>query len=471
MNTNYEYDAVVVGSGPNGLSAAITLVRNGFSVLVLEAQKKIGGGTRTEAFTEPGFLHDVCSAVHPMALASPFFRQLPLDKHGLSFIHPEIPLAHPLPDGNVIVLDRSYEKTASLLGKDKDSYLKLYSSFIDRTEDIFDQLVGPFRFPKDPILALKFASVALLSAKSIAESFKSEEAKALWAGLAAHSILPLNKATTSAVALVLGLAAHRYGWPIAKGGSQSIATALASYFLKAGGEIRTEVKVNSIKKIPSSRWVFFDLTPRQIMNIKDLELGASVRKQLSSFRYGPGIYKVDWALKESIPWRNPACKQAGTVHVGGGFKDISLSEQLVWRNGISEKPFVLLSQPSLFDSSRAPAGKHTAWAYCHVPHASEVDMTRLIEKQIERYAPGFRDCILARHMMNARSMEAYNSNYIGGDITGGVTDLRQLFTRPLFHWNPYRLNKSTYICSSSTPPGAGVHGLCGYYAASSLKSF
>lgn len=469
MDSNLKYDAVVVGSGPNGLSAAITLARKGVSVLVLEARNTIGGGARSEALTLPGFIHDVCSAVHPMGLASPFFKELPLEDHGLSFVHPDIPLAHPLSGGRAAILERSFQQTAQSFAKDRDAYLRIFSPFLPRVDDLFEDLIGPFRFPRYPFLALNFARFALQSAQGLAgRSFQTEEAKALWAGLAAHSILPLRTVSTSAIALVLGLVGHAYGWPFAKGGSQSIPDALASYLRSLGGEIRTGVTVSSMKDIPECRWVFLDMTPNKIVNIEGLELSGCVRKQLQNFRYGPGVFKIDFALKEAIPWTNKNCARAGTVHVGGTLSEITASEEAAYKGHLSDEPFVLVAQPSLFDSTRAPAGKHVAWAYCHVPNASEVDRSEVIEKQIEKYAPGFRDCILARHTKNAREMERYNANYFGGDITGGVTDLRQLFTRPLLRLNPYQLNKNVFICSASSPPGAGVHGLCGYYSASNV---
>jgi len=469
VDSNLKYDAVVVGSGPNGLSAAITLARKGVSVLVLEARNTIGGGARSEALTLPGFIHDVCSAVHPMGLASPFFKELPLEDHGLSFVHPDIPLAHPLSGGRAAILERSFQQTAQSFAKDRDAYLRIFSPFLPRVDDLFEDLIGPFRFPRYPFLALNFARFALQSAQGLAgRSFQTEEAKALWAGLAAHSILPLRTVSTSAIALVLGLVGHAYGWPFAKGGSQSIPDALASYLRSLGGEIRTGVTVSSMKDIPECRWVFLDMTPNKIVNIEGLELSGCVRKQLQNFRYGPGVFKIDFALKEAIPWTNKNCARAGTVHVGGTLSEITASEEAAYKGHLSDEPFVLVAQPSLFDSTRAPAGKHVAWAYCHVPNASEVDRSEVIEKQIEKYAPGFRDCILARHTKNAREMERYNANYFGGDITGGVTDLRQLFTRPLLRLNPYQLNKNVFICSASSPPGAGVHGLCGYYSASNV---
>lgn len=468
------YDAVVVGAGPNGLAAAIALAREGLSVVVLEAQATIGGGTRSQELTEPGFIHDVCSAVHPMALASPFLKSLPLHEHGLAFVHPTLPLAHPLSDGRVATLERSLDNTAQALGVDAQSYRRLLKSFVENADTVVADLLGPLRVPKHPLLALRFGVRALAPTQYLANAlFQSEEARALWAGVSAHSMLPLTRLASSATAMLLVTAGHAYGWPFVQGGSQNIANAMASYLHTLGGEIVTGVRVTSVKDIPPAKVVLFDLTPRQILAIEGLQLPDGYRRRLQRYRYGPGVFKIDWALKEAIPWRSQACRHAGTVHVGGNLAQIALSERSAWNGVVSEKPFVLVAQPSLFDSTRSPIGKHTAWAYCHVPRGSTVNQTAAIENQIEAYAPGFRECILARHTMNSHEFEVYNSNAVGGDILGGVTDLWQLFFRPVAALDPYRLpGGNYYICSSSTPPGPGVHGLCGYFAAqSALRRF
>jgi phytoene dehydrogenase-like protein len=466
-------DAIVVGSGPNGLAAAVALARAGYSVRVIEARDTIGGGTRTAELTLPGFHHDVCSAVHPMAVASPFFQELPLAEHGLEWIHPPLPFAHPLADGAAAFLARSIDETADALGDDARPYRKLMAPLVAGASNLFRELVGPFRFPRHPILAARFGLRGLRSGVGMAESyFQGEPAKALIAGLAAHSQLPLEKIPSAAVALMLGLAGHAVGWPIPRGGSQRIADALASILRDAGGEIEIDRPVGSLDKLPPSRTILLDVTPRQILNLAGNRLSPRYRRRLERYRYGMGVFKLDWALDAPIPWRAEACRRAGTVHIGGTLAEIATSESQTWNGELAERPFVLLAQPTLFDSTRAPPGKHIAWGYCHVPHGSTVDMTERIESQIERFAPGFRDVVLGRHAMNTAAMENYNANYVGGDINGGVQDLWQLFGRPVLRWNPYATPvKGLYICSSSTPPGGGVHGLCGYFAAKSAIRF
>src|SRR5262245_20537270 len=455
------YDAIVVGSGPNGLGAAVALARAGRFVLVLEAADTIGGGTRSAELTLPGFLHDVCSAIHPMALASPFFRELPLAEHGLEWIHPPLPLAHPLDDGTAAVLDRSVDVTAAAQGPDADAYLRLMRPLVRGSEHLFRELVGPFRIPRHPILAARFAWRGLRSGVGLAEKyFVTEPAKALMAGLAGHGQLPLEWRPGAAVALMLGAAGHAVGWPMPRGGSRKIAEALASILRQAGGEIETGRRVESLSELHPARVILLDLTPRQVLAIAGERLPDGYSRRLARYRYGMGVFKIDWALDGPIPWRAEACGRAGTVHLGGTLDEIASAERLTWAGEHPDRPFVLLAQPSLFDPSRAPAGKHTAWAYCHVPHGSAVDMTDRIEAQVERFAPGFRDRILARHVMNPAAMEKYNANYVGGDINGGVQDLKQLFSRPVMSLNPYATPADgIYICSSSTPPGGGVHGL------------
>lgn len=461
-----DYDAVVVGSGPNGLSAAITLQQAGLSVLLLEAKNKIGGGLRTEELTLPGFQHDVCSAIHPMAAASPFFQTLPLDKFGLEYIYPPIAAAHPFDDGTAALLARSVDDTAKLLGADAKAYIQLLVPVIQSWPAIVDDLLSPLRIPKHPLLMAQFGKTAIQSALSVAKRFKEKEARGFWGGMAAHSIQPLSNAATAAIALVLMAVGHTHGWPMPKGGSQSIANALANYFVSLGGKIETNTTIGSMQQLPSSHAVLFDVTPRQLLQIAGHKFSSLYKWQLEKYRYGMGVFKIDWALDAPIPFKAAGCSGAGTVHIGNTIEEIAASEQASTNGDHPGKPFVLLAQQSLFDATRAPAGKHTAWAYCHVPNGSTVDRTEAIEKQVERFAPGFRERIIGRHVMNTTQLQDYNANYIGGDINGGIIDLGQLFTRPALRWSPYRTSsKGLYICSSSTPPGGGVHGMCGYNAA------
>lgn len=461
-----EYDAVVVGSGPNGLAAAILMQQNGLSVLLIEGKETIGGGMRSAEITLPGYLHDICSAIHPLAVSSPFFETLPLAEHGLEFIYPDIAAAHPFDDGSSAILKHSIEETASQFGIDQKAYTNLIQPVVKNWPLIAPDALGPLNIPKHPIAMARFGLKALRLASSIAGSFNTEKAKGLFAGMAAHGMQPLTNLSSAATALVLMSAAHLKGWPLPKGGSQKIANALASYFVSLGGKIETDTYITSLDQLPSSRAVLFDITPSQLLQIAGHRFSSIYKWQLQHYRYGMGIFKIDWALDSQIPFTNELCKQAGTVHLGNTFAEIALSEKSAWNGHIAEKPFVLMAQQSLFDSSRAPEGKHTAWAYCHVPGGSTVDMTETIEQQVERFAPGFRDRILARHTMNSVQVEEYNPNYIGGDINGGAFDLGQLFIRPALRWSPYRTSaKGLYICSSSTPPGGGVHGMCGYHAA------
>ena len=462
-----DYDAVVVGSGPNGLAAAITLQQQGLSVLLLEAKSTIGGGMRSAELTLPGFVHDVCSAIHPMAVASPFFRTLPLENFGLEYLNPTYAAVHPFDDGTAAILHTSIEQTARSLGVDAEVYQKLMTPLHQHQDEILPFILGPLRFPKQPFVMANFGVRALQPATLLAKTvFKTKEAKGLLAGMAAHAMLPLNKLATSAVALVLMMAAHRNNWPIPKGGSQQIANALGGYFTSLGGTIETNVNITSLQQLPSSHAVLFDVTPKQLLQIAGHTFSSLYQWQLKRFRYGMGVYKIDWALGEPIPFTAQECKQTGTVHIGNRIEDIAFGEQQTWRGKHAEKPFVLLAQQSLFDSSRAPEGKQTAWAYCHVPNGSTRNMTSIIEQQVERFAPGFKDCILAKHEMNTEAMHEYNANYIGGDINGGAQIITQLFTRPALRLSPYKTSaKGLYICSSSTPPGGGVHGMCGYHAA------
>jgi phytoene dehydrogenase-like protein len=461
-----DFDAVVVGSGPNGLAAAITMQQAGLSVLLIEGKDTIGGGLRTAELTLPGFLHDVCSAIHPMAAISPFFSTLPLAEHGLEFIYPDVAAAHPFDDGSAAVLKKSLEETALSLGSDADTYLKLMRPVVKGLPLLAPDILGPLRFPKHPLIMARFGLDALTSATFLAKRFHTQQARGLWAGMAAHAIQPLTNLTSSAIGLVLLASAHMQGWPLPKGGSFSIAKALAAYFESIGGKIETGLYVRSLSQLPSARALLFDITPRQLMAIAGDRFSPLYKWQLRHYRYGMGVFKIDWALDGPIPFTAPACRQAGTVHLGNTLEEIAAGELASYKGQHPEKPFVLLAQQSLFDASRAPEGKQTAWAYCHVPHGSQADMTEIIENQVERVAPGFKKIILARHTMNTAQIEAYNPNYIGGDINGGIIDIGQLYTRPALRWSPYKTSaKGIYICSSSTPPGGGVHGMCGYHAA------
>lgn len=456
----------MIGSGPNGLSAAIAMQQAGLSVLLLEGKETIGGGLRSAEITLPGYLHDICSAIHPLAAASPYFTTLPLQEHGLEFIYPGVAAAHPFDDGTAAVLKNPITETAQLLGEDAGNYTKLIQPLVKIWPAIAADLLGPLHFPKHPVSMAQFGLPALTSASYLSRKFTTAKAKALWAGMAAHSIQPLANAATSAIGLVLMITAHVKGWPVPKGGAQSIANALASYFLSLGGKIETGQYIRSLDQLPNAKALLFDVTPKQLLEIAGDRFSPIYKKQLQRYQYGMGVFKVDWALSEPVPFTANECRSAGTVHIGNTLEEIVESERLSSRGVHPGKPFVLLAQPGVFDNSRAPAGKHTAWAYCHVPHGSTVDMTTSIEDQVERFAPGFRDCILGRHTMNTAQMEAYNPNYIGGDINGGILNLRQLYTRPAIRWSPYTTPaKGIYICSSSTPPGGGVHGMCGYHAA------
>jgi phytoene dehydrogenase-like protein len=461
------YDAVVVGSGPNGFAAAITMAKAGYKVALYEAKDTLGGGMRTKELTLPGFKHDVCSAIQPLGMASPFFRELPLEKFGLTWIQPDAPLAHPL-DDRAVVMERGLEQTAHSLDIDGEAYNHLFSGFVNNSNKLVESFLAPLiRIPQYPFLMARFGLYALRSCTMLANQlFKTKEAKALFAGLAAHSILPLNAPATASFGLVLGMLGHAVGWPIPKGGSQSIADALASYFKSLGGEIFINHEIKTLSELPKAKAIFLDTTPTQFVNMTRGQLPSSYLNAINRFRYGAGVFKIDYALSEPVPWKDRTCLRAGTVHVGGTLEEIAQSEHDMSQGRHAQRPYVLVAQQSLFDSSRAPAGKHTLWAYCHVPNGSPVDMTEQVENQIERFAPGFKDIVLARHTMNTQQMQAYNPNYLGGDINGGAADLWQLFKRPVLSVSPYRTPlKNVYLCSSSTPPGGGVHGMCGYHAA------
>ena len=468
FNMPIEYDAVVVGSGPNGLAAAITMARAGCSVLVCEANATIGGGARSAELTLPGFVHDVCSAVHPLAAGSPFFRTLPLQRFGLEWIQPEIPLAHPLDDGSAARLYKDVDLTADSLGIDGPAYRRLMKPLALRWQNLANEFLQPMlHFPQHPITLARFGIPAICPATFLAKFlFRHEPARALFAGIAAHSFLPLEAPVSSAFALVLGLAGHAVGWPIPRGGSQQIANALAGYLRELGGSIEVNCRVESLKQLPKSRTVLLDISVWEFLRIAGQQLPSRYRRRLESFRHAPGIFKIDYALSEPIPWKAEACRRAGTIHLGGGIDEIAAAEREVVRGKIPERPFVLVAQQSLFDETRAPRGQHTLWAYCHVPFNCGTDMSDQIESQIERFASGFRDCILARHTIAAADLARSNPNLAGGDINGGAANLTQLIARPVLSPTPYRTPlPGVYLCSASAPPGGGVHGMCGYHAA------
>ncbi|MGH7619477.1 MAG: phytoene desaturase family protein [Gemmatimonadaceae bacterium] len=462
-------DAIVVGSGPNGLAAAITLARAGRSVRLYEAEPIIGGGMRSAELTEPGFTHDICSTIHSLALVSPFFKALPLAGHGLAFLHPTVPLAHPLDDGTAVVVRRSVDETASALSShDARAYRRLFEPFVEHSADLMDALLGPPGW-RHPWLMTRFGVRAIQSASGLANrAFDDDRTRAMFAGVAAHSMVPLDMLATAGYGLALLIAAHAVGWPVARGGSQALANALASYFRSLGGEIVTDERVESLDRLPAARAVLCDVTPRQFLRIAGDRTPSSYARRLRRYRYGPGIFKMDWALSAPVPWHARDCRDAGTVHLGGTLGEIAASERASWSGRSEERPYVLVVQASQCDPSRAPAGKHTLWAYCHVPHGSTEDMRARIEAQIERYAPGFRECISARSAMYPADLERHNANLVGGDIAGGAADFAQFIARPVLSLNPYKTPvDGVYLCSSSTPPGIGVHGMCGYYAARS----
>jgi phytoene dehydrogenase-like protein len=468
MATNSSFDAVVVGAGPNGLAAAITLARAGLSVQLIEAQSIVGGGTHTIELTLPGFYHDVCASVLATALVSPFMRSLPLEQHGVTWVQPDIPVSHPLDGGSAAVVHRSLEETADGLGTDGKAYRRLFKPLLRDWQKIMGEILGPLPLPPRHIPALaNFGRWAIQPASTLARhNFRTAAARALFAGMGGHSILPLHWPGTSAFGIVMTLGAHGVGWPVVRGGTQRFADALASIFAAYGGQIILDQRVDSIKQLPPARAVLFDVTPRNFIKIAGDSLPDSYRRSLGRFRYGAGVCKVDYALSGPIPWQDPSCARSGTLHLGGTLEEIETAEAQVGLGEHPEKPYVLLVQPSVFDPTRAPIGKHTAWAYCHVPNGSTLDVSGRIEAQIERFAPGFRDLVLERHVFTATQMESYNSNYVGGDINSGMQDLSQLFTRPVPRRLPYATPlKGVYLCSSSTPPGGGVHGMSGYQAA------
>ena len=458
---------MVVGAGPNGLAAAIVLAQAGRSVLVLEAAEEPGGGARTAALTLPGFVHDVCSAVHPLAVASPFLRRLPLAAHGLEWIQPPVPLAHPLDGGRVVLLERSIAATARRLGPDAGTYHRLMAPLVARWPELLAEVLGPLHVPRHPLLVARFGLLALLPATWLAKAlFCGERARALFAGIAAHATLPLSRPPSAAFGLVLAIPGHALGWPVSRGGSGRISQALVSYLRSLGGQVATGRRVESLDELPRARAVLLDVTPKQVLRLAGARLPRGYQRQLERFQYGLGTFKIDWALDAPVPWQAAECARAATVHLGGTLEEIEAAHQAAWQGVPPERPFVLLAQPSLFDPTRAPPGQHVLWAYCHLPNGSSADMAGRIEAQIERFAPGFRNRILARHTMGPAELEQHNPNLIGGDISGGETTLRQLFFRPALRLVPYATPlDGVFICSSSTPPGGGVHGMCGYHAA------
>jgi phytoene dehydrogenase-like protein len=473
VNRDASLDAVVIGSGPNGLAAAITLARAGRSVRVYEAEATLGGGSRSAELTRPGFVHDVGSTVHALVLLSPFLKTLPLHEYGWTVAHPEAPFGHPLDDGTAVVVERSIDQTADALDtKDARAYRDLIAPFTDAVGDLMEAILGPLSV-RHPLTMASFGRHAIRSAEGLARhTFQSERTRAMLAGVAAHSMVPLDKLATAGYALGLIIGAHAVGWPVTRGGSQQLTNAMAAYLRSLGGELVTNTRIESLAQLPRSRVVLCDVTPRQFLRFAGDRMPRLYRWRLSRYRYGPGVFKMDWALNAPVPWRATQMHRAGTIHLGGTTKEIATAERDVWNGRESERPYVLAVQPSRFDSTRAPVGKHTLWAYCHVPNGSTFDMRERIEGQIERFAPGFRDCIDDRHVMFPADLERGNANLVGGDIAGGAADLAQIFARPVARLNPYTTPlDGVYVCSSSTPPGVGVHGMCGYHAArAALKS-
>lgn len=467
MSRSASFDAVVVGSGPNGLAAAITLARAGRSVRVYEAEPTLGGGSRSAELTRPGFVHDLASTVHALVLLSPFLKDLPLHEYGLTMAQPEAPFAHPLDDGTAVVVERSIAKTAGALdARDASAYQRLLTPFADNVDALMDAILGPLGF-KHPATMASFGRYAIRSAEGLARHyFQSERTHAMLAGVAAHSMVPLDKLATAGYALGLMIAAHTVGWPVTRGGSQQLANAMADHLRSFGGEIVTNTRVESLAQLPRSHVVMCDVTPKQFLRLAGKRAPRLYRWRMSRYRYGPGVFKMDWALNAPVPWRARECDRAGTIHIGGTMAEIATTEREVWEGREPERPYVLAVQATRFDPTRAPSGKHTLWAYCHVPNGSTVDMQERVERQIERFAPGFRECIEDRHVMFPADLERSNANLVGGDIAGGAADIMQMFARPVARFNPYTTPlDNVYLCSSSTPPGIGVHGMCGYHAA------
>lgn len=460
------YDAVVVGSGPNGLTAAIRLAQAGLSTLLVESYERIGGGLRTGELTLPGFHHDICAGIHTMGVVSPYFRELPLAEHGLRWAFPEASVAHPLDDRPAALLEHALADTTAQFTRDAARYTRLIQPFLRNPHGLLRDLLAPLGIPKNPLAMMRFGFYALRPASWLARMFETVEARALLAGCAAHSVLPLDSFGTGAFGLIFLLIGHVERWPAVYGGTEQLAKALASHYLSLGGEIQTGFKVERLEQLPSARAVLFDVSARAFSAIAGDALPAGYRRRLARFAYGPGVFKIDYALSGPIPWKDPRCARASTVHLGGTFEEIAAAEAAVWRGEVPERPYVLLCQQSHADPTRAPAGQHTGYAYCHVPPGCTVDATPYLEAQIERFAPGFRDLVLARHVSTPRDLEAYNPSYIGGAVTGGAAKITQLFTRPVARLDPYSTpNPRLFLCSQDTPPGGGVHGMCGYHAA------
>ncbi len=457
--------ACIIGAGPNGLAAAVVLGQAGLQVDVLEAEATPGGAARTMELTLPGYRHDFGAAVFPLGAGSPFFSSLPLRDYGLEWIHSSAPLAHPLDDGTAVMLERDLSDTEASLGVDGKVWRKLIETFVDRWSEFARDVLRPVpAFPKHPWLMARFGMSAILPARTIAHRFRNERTQALFAGLAAHSFLSLDEPLSAAPGLLMAVLAHAVGWPIPRGGSQSLTDALCRYLATLGGKVKISSRVETLSALPGYDLLLCDVTPRQLLKLAEERLSDHYKHRLQAYRYGPGVFKVDYALHAPIPWKVSDCERAATLHLGGGFDEIAASEQAVRDGRHADRPFVLLAQPSLFDSSRAPQGKHTAWAYCHVPNRSNIDVLSKLEDQIERFAPGFRDCVATRHVSSPADLERMDANLVGGDIAGGVMDIRQFLFRPT--WKHYATSaKDIYICSSSTPPGGGVHGMCGYHAA------
>lgn len=464
-----KYDAVIIGSGPNGLSAAITLARAGYKVIIFEAQEKVGGGCRTEQLTLPGFMHDVCSSVHPLAHDSAFFKTVHLDTLGLKWIYPDIAAAHPFDDNSASFINNSFQESAESMKEDASQYEKIIKPLIEDWEKISIDALAPLRIPQHPFHLFKFGIKGLQSASGfIMRYFEGERARSFFAGMAAHGIQSPDNLFTAAIGIILCVLAHKTGWPFPETGSRKIIDALKDSFCSLGGEVVTNSRITSMSELPGYKVCLFDITPFQLLKIKGLKLPYGYEYQLKKYKYGPGVFKIDYAIQEPIPFKAKECRIAGTIHLGGMSDEIIEAENIVMNGGHPEKPFLLLAQTSLFDKTRSPDGKHTVWVYTHVPNGSSTDMTERIENQIERFAPGFKEIILDKHIMNPADFQNYNENYVGGDINGGLQNWRQLFTRPVISLNPYKVPaEGVYICSSSTPPGGGVHGLCGLYAAQS----
>lgn len=464
-----DYDSVIVGAGPNGLAAGIRLAQAGRRVLVMEQADEVGGGVRSAALTLPGFTHDICSAIHPMAYASPFLGGLPLRRYGLRWVHPSAPVAHPLDDGRAVLVGRSVKETAAQFGRDAGAYYALMAPLVRHLPQILAMFMRPWPAPAQPLTFARFGLRALWPAAALARAlFRRPEARALLAGHAAHTMVALEEPATAAAGLLLLALAHATGWPFPRGGARAIPRAMAALLRDLGGQVQTGRMVRSLDDLPPHRDALFDLTARQLLGIAGEQLPSGERAALGRFRYGPGVFKIDYAIEGDMPWAAPQCARAGTLHLGGTLDEVAASERQVARGQLPDAPFVLLAQQSVFDRTRAPVGRNAIWAYCHVPHGSAADMTDRIEAQIERFAPGFRDRILARSVRGPQEMEAYNPNYIGGDINGGRQDLIQTYARPTLRRDPYATGaRGIYLCSASTPPGGGVHGMCGYHAAES----